>query len=113
VTIRRVAGVIVLVALATATLAAGQVAFRSKVDGVQVDVAVIRGGQTVAGLTPANFVVTDNGVVQEVTSAFLSTEPLRLTLVLDLSQSVAGTRLTSLIKGSRAMVKALRPEDQA
>jgi VWFA-related protein len=105
---------VLLVCLAAATVAwAGQASFRATVEAVEVDVAVTRGGKTVAGLTAANFVVTDNGVPQEVTSALLSTEPLRLTLVLDLSQSVAGTRLTSLIKGSRAMVKALRPEDQA
>jgi Ca-activated chloride channel family protein len=115
----RPAGAAILLAcLATATLAwaeqaTGQATFRSKTEAVEVDVAVTRGGTTVAGLTPANFVVTDNGVVQDVTTALLAAEPLRLTLVLDLSKSVAGSRLTSLIKASRTMIQALRPEDQA
>lgn len=103
-----------LACLAAATLAwAGQAAFRSQVEAVEVDVAVMRGGKTVAGLTAANFVVTDNGVVQNVTAALLSAQPLRLTLALDVSQSVSGSRLTSLIAASRALVQALRPEDQA
>ena len=87
--------------------------FRATTEAVEVDVAVVRGGKTVSGLTADNFVVTDNGAVQTVTTALLAAEPLRLTLVLDLSRSVSGARLTSLVKGSRAMVKALRPEDQA
>ena len=36
-----------------------------------MDVAVTRGGKTVAGLTADNFVVTDNGVIQNVTAALL------------------------------------------
>jgi Ca-activated chloride channel homolog len=102
-----------LLALAMANLAwAGQVAFRSRIDGVVVAVAVTRGGRAVAGLTADNFVVTDDGVVQEVTAELLAAEPLRLTLVLDVSKSVAGPRLASLVKASRALVSALRPEDQ-
>lgn len=100
--------------LAVATLAwARQPAFRAGVEAVEVDVAVTRGGKTVAGLTAGNFVVTDNGVVQNVTAALLSAEPLRLTMVLDVSRSVSGSRLTGLIAASRALIKALRPEDQA
>ena len=100
--------------LAAATEAwAGQAAFRSSVEAVEVDVAVTRGGTMVGGLTAQNFTVTDNGVVQNVTAALLSAQPLRLTLVLDVSKSVSGDRLKSLIKGSRALVQALRPEDQA
>ena len=92
---------------------AEQPSFRSRVEAVEVDVAVTRGGATVSGLTANNFVVTDNGVVQNVTAALLGAEPLRLTLVLDVSKSVSGSRLASLIKAGRGMVQALRPEDQA
>jgi VWFA-related protein len=100
--------------LAVATLAwPAQPAFRAGVEAVEVDVAVTRGGKMVAGLTAGNFVVTDNGVLQNVTTALLSAEPLRLTLVLDVSRSVSGSRLTSLIAASRSLVTALRPEDQA
>jgi Ca-activated chloride channel family protein len=111
---RLVATAILIGWLAMAVLAgAGQATFRSRIDGVEVDVAVMRGGKAVAGLTADNFVVTDNGVVQEVTTALLSAEPLRLTMVLDVSGSVAGSRLVSLVKASRSLVQALRPEDQA
>lgn len=112
-TMRSVGAATLIACLATATLAkAGQAAFRSKIEAVEVDVAVTRGGTTVAGLTADNFVVTDNGVVQDVKATLLAAEPLRLTMVLDVSKSVSGTRLASLIKGSRAVVQVLRPEDQ-
>lgn len=104
---------ILLAGLATATMAwAGQAAFRSKIEAVEVDVAVTRGGTTVAGLTADNFVVTDNGVLQDVKATLLAAEPLRLTLVLDASKSVSGPRLASLVKAGRATVQALRLEDQ-
>ena len=111
---RPVGAAVLFSGLALATFAwAGQPVFRSVTEAVEVDVAVVRGGKTVAGLTADNFVVTDNGVVQSVTTALLAAEPLRLTLVLDLSKSVSGSRLASLVKATRAMVLALRPEDQA
>jgi len=112
VTLRSAGAAILCAGLVTTTLASAEQAFRSKIEGVEVDVAVTRGGKTVAGLTGDNFVVTDNGVIQEVTATLLAAEPLRLTLVLDVSKSVSGSRLTSLIKASRATVHALRPEDQ-
>lgn len=90
-----------------------QAPFRSQVEVVEVDVAVSRGGATVAGLTASNFIVTDNGVVQNVTAALLGAEPLRVTMVLDTSKSVSGSRLASLIKAGSGMVSALGPKDQA
>ena len=92
---------------------AEQAAFRSRVEVVEVDVAVTRGGATVSGLTASNFVVTDNGVTQDVTAALLGAEPLRVTMVLDVSKSVSGSRLASLIKAGSGMVRALGPSDQA
>ena len=111
-TIRSVGGATLLACLAMASLVQAQASFRSRIEAVEVDVAVMRGGRTVAGLTADNFVVTDNGVVQEVRATLLAAEPLRLTLLLDVSKSVSGSRLASLIKASRAMVHALRPDDQ-
>jgi VWFA-related protein len=106
--------ILVMAGLAMATAAWGQrPAFRSTVEAVEVDVAVTRGGKTVAGLTADNFVVTDNGVVQRVTAALLSAQPLRVTMVLDVSASVSGSRLKGLIAAGRALTLALRPEDQA
>ena len=87
--------------------------FRSRVEVVEVDAAVTRGGAAVAGLTTSNFVVTDNGVVQDVTAALLGSTPLRVTMVLDVSKSVSGSKLASLIKAGTALVNTLGPKDQA
>lgn len=112
-TLRFAAAGVMLASLATARPASiAQPAFRGGVDVVEVDVAVTRGGQAVADLRADNFIVTDNGVAQRVTAVMLTAEPIRLTLVIDVSQSVAGARLAALIKASRAMVQALRPHDQ-
>ena len=111
-TIRSVGVATLLACLAMATLVQAQASFRSRIEAVEVDVAVMRGGTTVAGLTADNFVVTDNGIVQEVRATLLAAEPLRLTLMLDVSKSVSGSRLASLIKASQDMVHALRPDDQ-
>lgn len=113
-TLRAALAAMLATCLASAGLAwQGQPSFRSTVEAVEVDVAVTRGGKTVAGLTADNFIVTDNGVVQNVTAALLSAQPLRLTMVLDVSRSVSGSRLQSLIAAGRALVQALRPDDQA
>jgi Ca-activated chloride channel homolog len=108
----RVAIWVALVASAS-LLQAEQPSFRSRVEVVEVDVAVTRGGATVSGLTAGNFVVTDNGVPQDVTAALLGAEPLRVTMVLDASKSVSGSRLASLVKAGSGMVGALGPKDQA
>lgn len=94
-------------------LSTQQAPFRSHVEVVEVDVGVTRGGATVAGLTAANFVVTDNLVPQDVTAVLLGAEPLRVMLVLDVSKSVSGSRLASLIKATNGMVAALGFKDQA
>lgn len=112
---------IAMVMLAAGVLVRGEQAgpqgepqvFRSRVEVVEVDAAVTRGGAAVAGLTTSNFVVTDNGVVQNVTAALLGSEPLRVTMVLDVSRSVSGSKLASLIKAGSALVSALGPKDQA
>jgi Ca-activated chloride channel family protein len=101
-----------LIAVTAATLFVGGQAFRSEIDGVVIPVAVTRGGAPVADLTAQNFVVTDNGVVQDVTAELLGVEPLRLSLLLDISASVSGKRLASLVSASRSLVLALQPEDQ-
>jgi hypothetical protein len=94
---------------AGSTVIAGQAIFRGGVDLVEVDVSVMRGSVPVAGLTVDNFVVTDNGARQEVTAAKLDL-PLRVTLVLDLSESVSGERLSGLVKASNGLVNALNAE---
>ena len=75
--------------------------------------SVMRGGAPVAGLTAADFALTDNGAAQEVQSVTLEQLPLSVTLVLDTSQSVAGERLRHLVQAGEGLTAALRPEDRA
>jgi len=67
-------------------------AFRSATDVVFVDVAV-RGelGTLVTGLTPADFVLTDNGVRQKIESVDATDLPIDLTLVADVSDDASGS----------------------
>lgn len=91
---------------------AQQPTFRADVAGVNLDVAVTRGGRPVRGLSAADFVLTDSGVAQRVDSASLETLPLSVFLVLDVSGSVAGEKLRHLTEASRALLAALRPGDR-
>ena len=86
--------------------------FRSGVEVVELDVAVMRGGVPVPGLTSRDFVLTDNGVAQDVDSVTLDRLPLSVTLLLDTSTSVAGERLGHLRQAGEGLVEALRPDDK-
>jgi VWFA-related protein len=87
--------------------------FRAGVEIVAVDVSVTRGGAPVAGLSAKDFVLTDNGVVQDVESASVDALPLSVTMVLDTSSSVAGDRLAHLVQAGADAAAALRPADRA
>jgi len=105
---------VIAAAISIAVLGAEQQpTFRAAVDVVRIDASVMNGLIPVAGLTAANFVVTDNGVAQTLDSVSLDTVPLNLMLVLDTSGSLAGERLTHLIEAVNGLVKSLRPEDTA
>ncbi|MGE0866042.1 MAG: VWA domain-containing protein [Vicinamibacterales bacterium] len=85
--------------------------FRSRVEAVRVDVSVMRGTTPVSGLTAANFGLTDAGVPQSITGVSVDTVPLKITLVLDTSGSLAGERMADLIAATRGLVEVLKPED--
>lgn len=82
-------------AVAVAT-AAGQQTFRAGVDAVAVDVSVREGSRVITGLAPTDFVVTDNGVRQTVTDVSIGKLPIDVSVVLDVSRSVSGSRLSEL-----------------
>src|SRR5262245_57459686 len=86
-------------------------AFRLSVERVQLDVSATRGGRPIAGLKAPDFVVSDNGNVQQVESVLLEDTPLSVQLVLDVSSSVSGTRLQHLIGACRSLIEVLRPGD--
>lgn len=87
--------------------------FRSGVDAVRIDVSVMNGVRPVAGLTAANFTLTDSGVTQVIDRVEVDTVPLSIMLVLDTSGSMMGERLTDLVAASRRLVEGLKPDDEA
>jgi VWFA-related protein len=87
--------------------------FRAGVEVVEIDVSVMRGNLPVSGLTSRDFALTDNGVAQQVESVTVGRLPLNVTLVLDISKSVRGERLTRLVQAGHGLVDALRPDDRA
>jgi VWFA-related protein len=98
---------------AAAVIHAQSPTFSSRIDVVRVDVLVTDGGKTLAGLQRGDFEIRDNGVPQDVD--FVSSEqiPLNVVLALDMSDSVAGDRLTRLRDAGRAVLEGLKAEDQA
>lgn len=104
-----VAGVVLSV-----TAGRSQPTFSARVDGVRVDVLVVDGSRKpVAGLTPADFEIRDNGVLQSIDVVSFGEIPLTVSLALDLSGSVAGARLDQLQRASRALAGALEQRDQS
>ena len=86
--------------------------FRTRVEVVQLDVSVTRGGAPVRGLTARDFIVTDSGVEQKVDTVMLDRLPLNVQVVLDASGSVSGERLKHLIAAGNGLLTALRPGDR-
>lgn len=99
--------------LAAQAVLAPQTTFRTGIEVVQLDVSVLRGGVPVVGLTARDFALTDNGTAQDVESVRLEQLPLSVTLVLDVSQSVAGDRMRHLVQAGQELIAALRSGDRA
>jgi len=87
--------------------------FRSGVELVRIEVSVTRGGRPVGGLSFDDFEVRDNDVVQTLNSVLLEQVPLDVYFVLDMSQSVTGTRLADLRRAAGAFMDGLTAEDRA
>jgi VWFA-related protein len=102
------------IVLAGATLAAvQQPTFSARVEGVRIDVLVTEGGRPVSGLGPADFEVRDNGVPQTIDLVSLGDVPVSVVMVLDLSASLAGSRLVMLQRAGVTLLEAMTPQDQA
>jgi Ca-activated chloride channel family protein len=110
----RLVALAVVVASSVVNAAAPQPpTFSTAVQAVRVDVLVTEGERPLLGLTPADFEVRDNGVLQDV--SFVSTEklPLNVILALDTSASVSGEPLQHLQSAGRTLLDRLEPEDRA
>jgi VWFA-related protein len=105
---------VALVALSPSLAAylAQQPVFRANTDLVRVDVLVTDGGRRVAGLTAQDFELEDNGVRQEIQVA-ATAEGVKVVLVLDTSQSVAGRRLEYLKRAIHSSLTTLGGGDTA
>ncbi len=101
------------IAAAAATGAARQQpVFRTSVEGVSVTVSVRKGGAPVAGLTAADFQVSDNGVPQKISTFTVEALPVDVTLLLHVSRSFAGYRLEWLRSSVREAAGLLKPDDR-
>ena len=103
--------VLLLVAAARAEQQPSSSTFRAKATAVSVSVSVQKGKKPVLGLTPSDFVVLDNGVVQTVESATYEEVPIDVTMVLDVSPSVSGTA-EEIRRNASRILALLRPVDR-
>ena len=107
-------GVAALVVVAVSPAAAqAPPVFQASVESVYVDVMASRGGRPVPGLNASSFELRDNGVLQAPELVDAESQPLRVVLVFDTSNSLAGERLAALKAAGNAFLDGLRPEDQA
>lgn len=102
-----------LLALLAAATPQAPAVFEVGVEGVHVDVFVTDGRRPVAGLTADDFELRDDGVRRRVEVVAAELLPLSTFLVLDASGSVAGEKLAKLQTAATALVRGLRPEDEA
>ncbi len=87
--------------------------FEVEVRTAYVDVFVTHDGQSVSGLTAADFEVFDSGKRQDVELVNVETVPLSTMLLLDTSSSVYGSKLRHLRDAAHAFLDELREEDEA
>ncbi len=87
--------------------------FSARVEQVRIDALVAEDGRPILGLTAVDFEVFDNGVPQSIEHVSVDAIPIRLVLVLDMSDSVAGNLLSDLRLAGRAALAGLRVGDQS
>lgn len=85
--------------------------FRAGTDLVTVDVSVEQHGRPVAGLTSADFIVTDNRVRQDVDAVSTESIPANVTLLVDTGASMSST-LEALKADLSDAMSLLRRDDQ-
>jgi VWFA-related protein len=103
---------ILIIALAAALAPLSTQRFRSGIDVVTVDALVTRNGQSLSGLTAADFELRDNGVAQEIDSVSVDDTPASMLLALDTSNSVEGPALGHLKQAAVAAIDALTRADR-
>ena len=98
---------------ATTTSPAPTATFRSTVDLVALNVVVTDGDQKyVAGLSPSDFAVFEDGIQQEVSFFGASDVPVDLAILLDTSASMTG-KMQIVQQAAIGFLQTLRPADRA
>ena len=88
--------------------------FSSGVNLVEVYASVTDSrGEPVKGLRRDDFVLRENGELQQIANFQAGDVPLSVAVALDRSFSMAGQRLELARAGARAFLEALRPRDEA
>ena len=87
--------------------------FRAEVGVVRVEVLVTRGGETVRGLTAADFELRDQGRPRRLEPVLEEQAPVDAVLALDMSGSVRGPKLDALRNAARAFLDGLRAGESA
>jgi Ca-activated chloride channel family protein len=101
-----------LVAIASTAASLDQT-FRSRAEGVRVDVLVMQNGHPVRGLRAADFELRDEGVPQKIALADVDKIPLNVVLVLDSSASLEGQPMEYLRSAATGLLGALHSVDRA
>ena len=101
---------VLLLSLATASLdqAGG---FRATSRRVFVDVSVLAGNVPVTGLSAQDFIITDNGVRQNIETVDVETMPLDISLVVDVSGSTS-EQLEGYRRDIASVSQMIRPMDR-
>ena len=86
--------------------------FTSAANAVRIDALVTNGGKAIAGLSAADFELTDNGVAQTLSIVANDTTPLDIFLAFDTSSSLTRERLQAFVAAAQALVTSLRPADR-
>jgi hypothetical protein len=104
---RRVATVCVAVVSAFGTIAAQQQTFRSGADAVLVDVSVMAHNQPVISLDRTDFVLTDNGVAQEIDDVGVVKLPIDVSVLVETGNEARFLGLSKTIQHDAALVQSL------
>ena len=87
--------------------------FKSRTQGIRVDVLVTDRGKPIDGLSVDDFELYDNGVRQPIALADFDQLPLNVVLTFDMSGSVTAARLGHLQRAAGALLDGLTPRDRA
>lgn len=101
------------IVLALGSLASFDQTFRSRADGVRVDVLVTQNGHPVRGLRADDFELRDEGVLQKIALVDVDKIPLNVVMVLDSSGSLSGPPMNYLRSAATSLLGALAGADRA